>query len=254
MVDLVVARSGRDAPVTERMKRRWVQVLAGALAAVVVVFAVLGTLAVYVRARSDVIGAFPGDQILQQQFILDQENNIPTWFSSGLLALSAAMAALLAIADRNRTDNRRRYWWALAGLLLVLSMDETASLHETFSSSLQQGLGVGGVLHFGWLVAAIPLVLAAGLFFLRFVLRLPPRVRTLIVVAGLFYLLGAVGAEMIGGVVWENVGPESAAYGALTTVEELLEMVGLVILIYGLGLHIDSTIESIVIEPADVVS
>jgi hypothetical protein len=131
---------------------------------------------------------------------------------------------------------------ALAIVFVTLSLDETASLHETFSSMIRDGLGVGGAFHFGWLVPAIPLVIIVGVVFLRFVFGLPGNVRTLIIFAGIAYLSGVIGIEMVGGIVWETSGPGSVAYAAITTVEETLEIAGLVLLVYALAVHIDTTL------------
>jgi hypothetical protein len=220
------------------------------LALVVVVMGILGIAAAWVHSHPELAGTFPGDKILQQQFLLDGENNIPTWFSSALMAFAAGLSALVAASQRG-AGWERRGWLALGVVLLVLSVDETASLHETFSSTIQDGLGTEGLLHFGWLVAAIPMVLILGALFLRFVLRLDPGVRRWVVAAGVVYLLGAVAFEMVGGVIWETSGPDSWAYGLGTTVEELLEMSGLVILVYSLTRQIELSIRYVGIAPRD---
>jgi hypothetical protein len=67
---------------------------------------------------------------------LDAEANLPTWFSSLQFALAGAACLAVAVA------RRRASWpWGLLGALMVLlSLDEVATLHERLSAQ------VGGTL------------------------------------------------------------------------------------------------------------
>lgn len=66
------------------------------------------------------------------------ENNVGAWWSAMLLLL-AAMLAFDGFASPTKPDTERRGWLALAMLLLFLSFDELASLHEYLASrSLRQ--------------------------------------------------------------------------------------------------------------------
>jgi hypothetical protein len=67
---------------------------------------------------------------------LDAEGNLPAWFSSFQLALIAI--AFWRFASRSRATQRpsRRFLQACGGFFLLLSIDETALLHERVTESL----------------------------------------------------------------------------------------------------------------------
>src|SRR5690606_9464561 len=60
---------------------------------------------------------------------LSGENNVGAWWS-GMLLLLAAMLAFDGFASPTKRETERRGWLALSMLLLFLSFDELASLHE----------------------------------------------------------------------------------------------------------------------------
>lgn len=213
---------------TGTVSRRALGVLLGVIA-VIAALAVLALLTEFVFP----VGSFPGDKTLQRQFILDNENNIPTWFSSALFLAGAGLCTLLARLE----PRRRRGWTGLAIVFLVLSADETASLHEAVNSTLRAGLGLHGALRFAWLLPAFVVLVILGAVYAGFLWHLPRATRFRLAVSAIVYLAGAVGSEMVGGWYWDAVGDETLGYGIITTVEELLEMVGLALLVYALTAH-----------------
>ncbi len=209
------------------------------LLAIVAALGVMGVAAVVARYTDILPAEFPGDQILQQQFFLDQENNIPTWFSSALLLFAAGSATFLGRFEPTGDRSRRRRWYGLGVVFGLMSLDEVASIHETFSSMIRDGLGLGGILYFAWVLPAILLAAVVGLYYLRFLAALPRRVQVPLIAAGVIYLSGALGMEMVGGVLADGGNQDALPYGLVTTLEELLELVGLSLLCFGLLLHID---------------
>jgi hypothetical protein len=93
------------------------------------------------------------------------------------------------------------------------------------------GDATGGALRFAWVVAGVALALIVGLAFARFVVRLPPGTRRLVVASATMYLTGAVALEAAGGIILEAHG-DRAMYLLVTAVEEGLEMAGSVLLLY----------------------
>jgi len=63
------------------------------------------------------------------------------------------------------------------------------------------------------------------------IVSLPARTRTLFLIAGAVYVSGAVVLEMAGGAYASTHGTD-LAYGALASVEEVLEMAGIVVMLY----------------------
>ena len=64
--------------------------------------------------------------------------------------------------------------------------------------------------------------------------HLPPATRRLFVLAAILYIGGAIGIEMIGGQHASLYGEQNLEYAIITALEELLEMLGTVVFIYGL--------------------
>jgi hypothetical protein len=166
-------------------------------------------------------------------FDVNSERNVPTWFSSMLLIGCAVLAGLLAVLLRRAGGRDAGHWAALAAVLSLLSLDEVAGLHERLGGPAAEVLGdaTRGALHFAWVVPGVVLALVVGLAFARFVVRLPPGTRRLVVAAAAMYLTGAVALEAVGGIVLEAQG-HRAGYLLVTAAEEGLEMAGSVLLLY----------------------
>jgi len=163
-------------------------------------------------------------------FSVNAEETIPTWYATLLLFGAAVLLALIGRA--HSTD--RRYWLGLAVIFLYLSVDEGAVIHEMLTDPLQAAFDTSGYLEFAWLIAAIPLVLLVGLLYLRFVLRLPGRTRSLFIVAGGLYIGGAVVVEAFSANRYAIGGGVTYAYLAIASIEECAEMLGVILFIYAL--------------------
>lgn len=214
------------------------RVLIGLLVAVSLI-AILAVGAVIVRNVDSLEEALPGGTVLQQQFDLDNEINVPTWFSSTLFLASAFLAGFIAVVD-SQNRSRCRHWVGLAAIFVVLSMVETASLHETVNSTLRDAFGFGGVRYFVWLVPGVVVLVIVGFMYVGFVWRLPRRTRRIVIVASITFLIGGVGMEMVGRAWADARGVEKVGYDLITLLEEVLELVGVSLFIYGLMLHIES--------------
>jgi hypothetical protein len=104
--------------------------------------------------------------------------------------------------------------------------------------------------HPAWLIpASILLIVFLGAY-LRFVLALPLGLRRSMITAGVIYIAGAVGMELVGGVYASTNGFRTLPYALITTVEEVLEMLGIVLLIHALVGQF-ATQESLVIRVGD---
>jgi hypothetical protein len=163
-------------------------------------------------------------------FNFDFENNIPTWYSSFQMLIAASLMALIASWKVQIKDKYRIHWSILGILLLLMSLDETASIHERFTQPLQSSLKLGGLLHFSWLILGLAIVAGFIIFYLKFFFSLDRKTKVKILIAGAIYLAGALGSELIGGVIFETYG-DSVQYAIVTTVEEMLELFGIALLI-----------------------
>jgi len=162
--------------------------------------------------------------LLHQLFELDEENNLPTWFSSFLLLNNAFF--LWVISDSKNpvvvtelgTDPHRNQWRILAIGFLVLAIDEVAGLHETFHTAIDTNWAIfGGIL-----------VILVGLSFIPFLLSLRRTLAVWFVLAGAIYVGGAIGVEYLS----KDMDEDSMSYDFAVAVEEGMEMFGALLFLY----------------------
>jgi hypothetical protein len=172
-----------------------------------------------------------------QKFDVELENNIPTWFSSAILLISALLFGLIAALKWSTKDRFALHWTALAGLFLFMSGDETASVHEMFNMKALPVLNIDPNL---WIVLAAPIILVVGVLLLRFFIHLPARTRHLMLLAMGIYIFGALVMETIAinDVFIVHYRGYNVAYSLLTLIEETMEMFGVSLLIYTLLAYI----------------
>lgn len=162
---------------------------------------------------------------------VDAEVSIPTWFAQSLLIVAAGL--LFLIAKSTRRD--KPYWYILAGVMIFMSIDEGASIHELLITPMRGLLNIEtGPLYYTWVVVYGLGLGVAGLFFLRFYARLGRKTRWLLAVALAAFLAGALGIEMLGGWIISQADLTWQFYAAVVGVEELFEMLGASLLIYTL--------------------
>lgn len=179
------------------------------------------------------------------KFDLDLErNNLPTWYQSSTLLLCSLLLAVIALVKKNKGELDVRYWGFLAGIFLFLSADEAVSIHEQMTMPLRGAFDLNGFFFLSWVIPAGIAVFVLFAVYLKFLLRLPAATCGFFLIAGFVYLSGALGVEMIGAKYLEAnhfiatnpeiVGIQRFNYALLTSLEEFLEMSGIVIFIYAL--------------------
>lgn len=185
-----------------------------------------------------------------EKFDLDLErNNFPTWYQASTLLLSACLLAITAFVKKNKGDADVEYWKFLSFVFLFLSADEAVSIHEQMTMPLRTAFDLHGFLFLSWVIPAAVAVLFLFAAYYKFLTRLPRITAQLFVIAGIIYVGGAVGIEMIGAKYMEahhhiavnpNIfGAERFNYALLTSLEESLEMIGILIFIYALTTHLN---------------
>ena len=167
-----------------------------------------------------------------RSFDLDQEGNLATWFSVAVLFLNAVVLGAVALTRRGAHGGRA--WAGLFVLLLAMSAEEAAGLHEMTVLPLRRLLHADGLLYYTWVVPGAVLVICVAAVYLPFVLRLPARTRNLFLLSGFVYVGGAIGLEMIGGRHAALHGDDTLGYKLVAQAEEMMEMAGQVVLLYAL--------------------
>lgn len=178
-----------------------------------------------------------------EMFDVDEEANVPTWYSAALLAVAGGLAWLMG----QNADTDRRYWYALAALLCAFSLDEVAGFHE-HANSLRLG-GVFGSLAYAWVVPAVAFVALVGVVFVSFLWRMDPRLRAGVMAAGVVYVGGALGLEFVEASLLIQPGNiQTLAKEVAATAQELLEMLGAILFIWALGRTLTQKTMSLVID------
>lgn len=200
---------------------------------------------VAIAVSLDFIEFFTGHDHLHgmvPMFSLTMETNVPTWFSGCILFLAALL--LFSVAEdarRQLSTPPARYWYGLGAVFAYLSLDEFAQLHERLAAPLRAAMATDGVLYYAWVIPAMAMVLVVGITYLPFLFKIPKTTAWLFVLAAILYVGGAVGGELIEGLIYsfELALPfKNYAIKAVTTVEEGSEMSGVIIFIRALLLYI----------------
>ena len=118
--------------------------------------------------------------------------------------------------------------------MFFLFMDEAFSVHEIANGPRFRHLWPdgNGYFHFAWVFPYLFLVFVVGMFFIRFLFRLPAATRNQYVIAGCMYVAGALGLELIGG-KYKDMHSADLGYYLIITVEELMEMLAMIIFLNG---------------------
>lgn len=165
-------------------------------------------------------------------FNLALERNVPTLFECCLFIGAAGLFLLLAKLT-SHDSAERRVWLLLAPVFVFLAFDEAMAIHERLIGPVRTHLHTGGLLFFAWVVPYGVAVLALAIWATPKFWRLGPRFRILFGLSACIFLSGAVGMEMLGGQYYEaHDDTVDLTYRLYQTVEESLEFMGLILLIY----------------------
>ena len=204
----------------------------GAIAFLLILASTGVQLTSYLTGRNNIFG-------LVRLFYIDAEQNIPTFFSMFILLFAALLLGFITALKRNQTAPHISHWMVLSFGFLYMSADKAVSIHEALIRPTRMLLGDGhlGVFYFSWVIPGIILTLVLALFFRSFLLHLPPKTRRTFLVAAILYIGGAIGLELIGGRYFELYG-DNWTYKMISTVEESLEMAGIIVFIQALLVYI----------------
>jgi len=161
------------------------------------------------------------------------EKNAPTYFSSFLLLLNGA---LLFVLWKSTTSAARpeRIWLVLAIVFCFLSLDEFAGLHELMIKPIRDLSGASGAFFFAWIIPYGIAVLVLAMWVIPAIWKLGRNFFLLFTTAAFFYVGGAIGIEMLEGIYFEYAGVADRNYRMISSTQEVMEVVGLLILVHTL--------------------
>lgn len=174
---------------------------------------------------------------LQRLFYVGNESNVPTWYSSAQLAMAALLLVAIAVDARARRAPFAKAWAFLALIFFYISLDEVSQIHEHWGMAFDGVVERQGIFFRRWVVAGIPIVLALGAFFSRFVFSLPVRTRNRMIVSGAVYVGAALGMELVEG-WWFTHRTLGLTIELINTIEESGEMIGIALFVRTLLLYI----------------
>ncbi len=183
------------------------------------------------------------EMFFRNKWKFDAESNFPAFYSSYAILFASLLLLIIALTRKNER-HEYFYWLGLSVIFLYLSIDELFRIHENLSPLAQEFLFESD--YIGWWVPVGIVLLPLSLIYLRFIFSLPKRTRNLFIVSGLIFVLGAVGFEILGSRALGMNGRD-ITYAVLYTIEELLEMLGIVIFIYAIVDYMSGYIKSFTI-------
>lgn len=171
--------------------------------------------------------------IITNKFYVDQEENIPTFFSSIILFFTSFLLVMIYLHKRINKDKFRFHWLTLGAAFLFLTIDESTLIYHEF---LRERLFI-----FTGKMTTIPGAVIStffiGFFFyqcLKFLIHLSVQYRILFFISALLYISGAIGMDIIGTQYHEVHGKYNLFYSMLATLEKMLEVSGVIFFIHTL--------------------
>jgi hypothetical protein len=174
--------------------------------------------------------------MLNRFFDLGEDANVPTLFSSFLLLTASIVLFYIYKQKKGEPSNKKNSPWLVLSLIfLFLTFDESAGIHEELMETVRNRIGfkLSPYFYSPWTIPYAFFVLAVVIYFLKFVLNLPKKTRNLIFISGFIYVTGAMGFEMLESYEEFYHGKDFIVY-AYETVEEMMEMGGIILFIYTL--------------------
>ena len=177
-------------------------------------------------------------RVLFNLFFLDGEGNLPALFSTGLFLINAALFAIVWKAKKEAADSRR-IWLVLSAVFVFLAIDESISIHERLIAPLRQALDASGIFYYTWIIPYGIGIVVLAIFVIPVFWRLEKKILFWFCLSAAIYLFATIGLEMISGKYLTMMSEQKdIVYILIITLEELLEMAGLIILVYALLLLI----------------
>lgn len=209
-----------------------------------ILFSIFGQFSLYYLAD------FPLKDSFIILFNVDFERNIPAFYSWTALLICSILVGIIAYSKKVSCERYVNYWGALSAIFFYLSLDESIGIHEKFIEPLQDKFHTTGFLYFAWVIPGAIFVFICLLAFMRFLTALPAKTRRLFLIAGTMYVGGALGMEIVGGYyAYFHLADfplyKDMTYAVITTIEETLEMLGIIIFIYALLDYIGSYLKGV---------
>jgi hypothetical protein len=210
------------------------EVSAGAVAKALA-FAVAGLIGVHTLLSVMRYASGPRSTTLERLFDVLRETSVPTWYSSVTLVACAVLLGMIGACQPSGERGARWHWYGLAGMFAYLSLDEAAMIHERVQAVWRRGVAADTWMYSLAAVAFTSALACVGaLIGWRLLRTVPSRTRTLFLVAGVTFVAGAVGFDLLGEFHKNAHGSDTLGFALYNGLEEALEMGGVVVFVFGL--------------------
>ncbi len=179
----------------------------------------------------------------------DREQSIPRFYSAVMLLLCSGL--LLTIAVAKKEDNTRNFlcWLGLALIFLFLAITKNAAIHENLAAPIRSAFNMSKIQFYAWAYGIV--VVIFPVVYLKFLLSLPRRTMLLLAIGGSAFVAGAFGLDLVVAYLGNSIGHHTVAYIGLATLEEVLEMAGIIVFVYALLSYMSSELKWIRVRIAE---
>lgn len=174
-----------------------------------------------------------------KRFDLGHEPSLPAFYSAVVILMCAMVLSVIARQSRRDGDGRSFYWWVLCLGFTAMAIDEAVMIHEMADAAVHTWIPTSGLFYFAWVLPAIVGLLALAIFFAKFLFSLDRQTRFAFVISGAIFVGGAVGMELVAGLIFDAAESEAAALRSVAHVisqmiEEGMEMIGIAMFLIAL--------------------
>ena len=120
----------------------------------------------------------------------------------------------------------------LSWIFVYLAFDESAKIHEQIGDYTENFVNASGYLYYPWVISYGILLLILGAIYVRFFWRMERRTLWRFALAAVIFLGGAVGMELLGAKEASLHSANTLRYCVYYTIEESMEMFGVIYLIH----------------------
>ena len=174
----------------------------------------------------------------------DYEGNLPSLYSATAILFSAMLLAVITVHNK-RAQQPYKAWLGLCLIFIFLALDEGASIHEKIGDLTEEYYESSGYFYYEWLISYLVLLAIFLVSYVKFLFTIPKTIAIQFVIAGVMFVSGAVGFEMLGAEEADINNTNTVKYSILYTTEELLEMTAIVVFVHALLKYIQLEVGAI---------
>ena len=170
-------------------------------------------------------------------FIFDpnREQSIPKFYSSVVLLMCSGLLSIIAAAKKGDILHSHLYLLGLAIIFFFFAIAKNSSIHEYLVAPIQTALNMSKFQIYVWLYGIMAVMFPV--LYLKFFLSLPRKAKILLAVGGITFMIGAFGFDLVVAYAGRLIDHQSVTYLGLAALEDILEMGGIIIFVYGLLLY-----------------